>query len=516
MKEKIVLVTSIAPKNIENQRLAMESWLNRGFKLISCNVREEIEVIEKQFPGVEFVEVERDARKIAGKPCPYLYDMLQVLKSHAGTICGIVNSDIHLRNFSEEMYDYVRGHAMDSVLFFRRQEIDRIEDAECLKSKMFFGGIDTYIFHRDIIDLIEDDGLIIGQAMWDYWFPIVLSEKGVRIRELINPLTFHVSHTFQYSNDVTVDLSWSFCQKYYKEVKKEEVIYYLNDRFLKIISPSDVQICYLPKLLQRKRVLVLGNGDMKRGMLRDMLKHQAHSEIFYMNESEYETNAELYDYIIKIPYEVEMSSVFVSVIIWIIETYGVNAVRMLLYLRGEKSNVIKIENANNTILGSFNDDVEPVVACKSEFYEKYQQGIIEPQRCQVCICSVNVDEDYEVVYARNKVSGRVLLFPAGIRAKNWLARYKHIAKDTEVIGFVDNNPKVQNSMIGDLHVYTPDILKDLNFYDRVMIITRYYTEEIYEQLLRYVPKEKIVIWDENNMFDGKRWKEKYEDALRRI
>ncbi len=518
MDEKIVLVTSIAPKNIENQRLAMESWISNGFRVISCNVKEEIDVIKDQFPSVEFVEVVRDARKIAGKPCPYLYDMFQVLKEHAGTICGIVNSDIHLRKFSKGMYEYIRKQAMESVIFLRRQEIDKVEDADCLQSKMFFGGIDTYIFHKDIIDLIEDDGLIIGQAMWDYWFPIVLHAQGVMIRELMNPLTFHVTHSFQYSNDTTVELAWNICQKYYKDVKKEDVIYYLNDRFLEIISPSDKALCYLPDELRSKRVLIVGKENISEQMLEDLLTGQTYPEFAYTNEGEKDLQAEIrkYDYVITLPYVLELNKVFVTASVWIMENYGISAIQMLVYLRGDSSNLIKIENANNAILGNFNANIEPVVVCRADLYESYKVGEIQPQRCQVCMCSVNVEEDYETTWANNKVTGRILLFPAGIRAKNWLARYKSISTSAEVVGFVDNNPEKQNTLVGNLKVYAPDILENRDFFDKVVIITKYYTEEIYEQLVKIIPKEKVVIWDEEYMFDGKRWKEKYEDALRRM
>lgn len=76
--KQIVLVTSIAPKDIENQKSALNSWIEAGFRIVSCNIRDEIEVIEKEFPQIEFVEMKRDGRGIIGKPCPYIYDMLQV------------------------------------------------------------------------------------------------------------------------------------------------------------------------------------------------------------------------------------------------------------------------------------------------------------------------------------------------------------------------------------------------------------------------------------------------------
>ena len=154
MKKKIVLVTSISPRNIENQQAAITTWIESGFRVVSCNVREELADIERYFPDVEFQEMARGAEKVTGKPCPYIYDMLQVLKEKAGAVCGIINSDIFLKKFSKDLYDYVERLAESGLVFARRQEVEKKEDIDKMKSAMFFGGVDTFFFPKKVIDFI--------------------------------------------------------------------------------------------------------------------------------------------------------------------------------------------------------------------------------------------------------------------------------------------------------------------------------------------------------------------------
>lgn len=460
MSEEIVLVTSIAPKNIENQQQAIKSWQKNGFVIVSCNTKDEINMLEKEFPEVKFVEMERDARDIMGKPCPYLYDMLQVLKLYGGNICGIVNSDIHLRNFAEEMYDYLAEQAQNHVLFLRRQEIDKIEDAESLNSRLFFGGIDVFIFQKEVIELLEDDGMIIGQAMWDYWFPIMLSEKGVKIREITNPIIFHVTHPFQYSNDVTVEISSRLCRKYYKNIAIEDPCKFLRDKFLKIISSNEA-ICYLPEEMRSKRVLVIGSKGNSR--MKNTLKNQMFFNITYTEEPE-GFNIEGFDYVIRLPYIMILSKTFISTIIWLLEKYSIGTAQILIYLRDENSR-LKIENTNNTILRRFNEDLEPVVACKAENYNEYLSKETIPQQCSICLCSVIVDESLDEECLRERgIKGKVVLFPAGIRSKKWLDKYKKVAKEFRVVGFIDNSTEKQNTELEGIRIYSPDRLKDEEFF----------------------------------------------------
>ena len=83
--EKILIATSIAPFEIENQRKAIDSWIEAGFEVISVNTISELELLKKDFPDIHFIEAKRDASTEKGRPLIYVYDILTKLSSHFDT-----------------------------------------------------------------------------------------------------------------------------------------------------------------------------------------------------------------------------------------------------------------------------------------------------------------------------------------------------------------------------------------------------------------------------------------------
>ncbi|MBO5524380.1 MAG: hypothetical protein J5986_12015 [Roseburia sp.] len=498
MSSSIVLATSIAPKGIENQQRAVASWIKNGFRVISCNVREEIEMIAGSFPEVEFVEVKRDSREINGKPCPYIYDMLQVLRERGTEICGIVNSDIHLKYFSQEMYEYLHEQAQENLVFLRRQEVLGLDKKDEINGVTFFGGIDTFFFHKKMIDLIEDDGLILGQAMWDYWFPIVLEEKGIKLREMVNPITFHVTHATRWDDSLTEGISYEICEKHFPEIKREDAVEYLKDRFFSIISSPEGQICFVPEELKVKRILVRGEK-----LDEENRKRLQNSRLDVTVWQEGTEEAEDFDYVIEIPYQTEVSVVFAEAAVWIMEMRNLVKQQVPVYWRGNRSGDVIIENCNTLLRQKFNREIKPIVIWRKN--EPLQKVEVQTGNCPVCIATVWIEEDETVIWNREKTVGRVLIFPAGFIARKWVKRYRPVAKEIELVGWVDNNPDLQDTDIFGMKVFRPDeILGKQNAYDKIFIISNLYAEEIYQSLSEYVPKEKLVIWNE---YDGKKWRD---------
>ncbi len=502
MKKKIVLVTSISPRNIENQQAAITTWIESGFRVVSCNVREELADIERYFPDVEFQEMARGAEKVTGKPCPYIYDMLQVLKEKAGAVCGIINSDIFLKKFSKDLYDYVERLAESGLVFARRQEVEKKEDIDKMKSAMFFGGVDTFFFPKKVIDFIEDDGLILGQAMWDYWFPMMLWEHGVNIAELINPVTFHVRHQSQWSNEILQEISCRICRKYYTEVSDDCAVKYLKDRFFHIIS--DVQrACYVPEDIRQKQVLIMGSRKDINGT-RIVSEQQTHANITYTCGEEMEI--EKYDYLIRIPYQIRMSSVFVSALLWIMESYQISAIQTYVYLRGNITGILLEDNCGERMLKHFNQSIEPLAMYRRTAYREVRNGeTVRLRPARLCLCSVLFEENPRLIWERRMIEGRVFLFPAGRIAQEWIGKYREVAREIEIKGFVDNNPAICGMELAGLKVHRTEILKDQKAYDKVMVVTELYEDEIYQQLSRMIPKEKIVVWKDE--YNGQVWRE---------
>lgn len=214
---------------IEKQKKAMQTWKDIGFRVISCNVIEEIEVLREVFPEVSFIELKRSGKESMGKPFPLIYDMLQALKSNTqeeDKICGIVNSDIFLKNISaEEIQAYFRV-SDNRVLIMHRYDIDEEEDT---KGEYYFSGIDVFFFERKYISMFPDKGFMLGRPEWDHWFLYEADNAGMQILEIKNKIAFHIKHRQRW----TANESNQMASKQKNQVKKqsfdEEYYYRTNE-----------------------------------------------------------------------------------------------------------------------------------------------------------------------------------------------------------------------------------------------------------------------------------------------
>lgn len=179
---------------IEKQKKAIQTWRDIGFDVISCNVKEEIEKLQKVFTQVRFVQLSRSGQELVGKPYPYIYDILQALLCNIHEekeICGIVNSDIFIKNLpSEYIKDYLDINS-STVLIMHRYDI---EDEEDTQGEYYFSGIDVFFFYSDYIFVFPDMGFMMGRPEWDHWFLYEAVKAGMQVKELKNKIAFHIKH----------------------------------------------------------------------------------------------------------------------------------------------------------------------------------------------------------------------------------------------------------------------------------------------------------------------------------
>ena len=209
---------------IEKQKKAMCTWKEIGFRVISCNVPEEIEILRDVFPEVSFVELKRSGKEKTGKPFPFIYDMLQALKDNTKEekeLCGIVNSDIFLKNILEDEIRKYFTLSDNRVLIMHRYDIDDEYDT---KGEYYFSGIDAFFFQRNYITVFPDKGFMLGRPEWDHWFLYEADKAGMQILEIKNKIAFHIKHkqrwTASDSNHMVVSKnkttdSVSFDEEYY-------------------------------------------------------------------------------------------------------------------------------------------------------------------------------------------------------------------------------------------------------------------------------------------------------------
>jgi hypothetical protein len=205
---QIIIATSIAPKNIENQKLATESWAKCGFKVVSVNIKQEIKQLQAQFPHVTFHETKRDARKKAGRPLVYIADILAYLEKQGTPICGIVNSDIHFKA-PPQIVEFLEKYAQGSVLFASRVEVSNLEKSA---GRTWWRGMDTFFFDKKIISFIPESKFCLGTPWWDLWFILAAFTKGIDIRYLTTPFTYHIVHEWNWDNKMSIQYGAHFIE----------------------------------------------------------------------------------------------------------------------------------------------------------------------------------------------------------------------------------------------------------------------------------------------------------------
>jgi len=228
----IAVMTTIAPFNIDNQRKAINSWLDAGFKVMSYNCPEEIEKLIPHFGDVEFVEAKRDARKEYGKPYVYFIDIIEFFKKSTYKVCGIINSDIHLKGVNQNIIDFIMDEAKSSLVFGQRVDIDTFDD---LSGSMYIG-FDYFFFDRKITGIYPEEKFCIGQPVWDYWIIFVAAINNIKAKKMINHIAYHITHGQNWSEETNNSLTDVILGKYMgflgKETTSHEELYREYKRYV--------------------------------------------------------------------------------------------------------------------------------------------------------------------------------------------------------------------------------------------------------------------------------------------
>lgn len=243
-KLDITLATTIAPKGIENQRKAIDTWVQAGFDVVSLNCIEEIEIIKPFFPDIEFITVTRDARYRFGKPYVYLDDFFEYYRKSDHQVCSIINSDIYLININEKLISFIKDETRDSLIYGSRVDIDSLDN---LNGKFVSTGFDYFFFDRSIIDTYPKEEFCLGQPFWDHWIIVSPIIKGINVKHMINPIAFHVKHILNWNVETGSEFIKYTIEKYFDDLKRIDKDINLQSEwtvFLKIIDGNSDQIFY--------------------------------------------------------------------------------------------------------------------------------------------------------------------------------------------------------------------------------------------------------------------------------
>lgn len=250
MRPTITIATSLAPaKDIKIQREAVESWQRLDFRVLSVNCAEEAAVLKRSFPGMEFVEVFRDARKQFRKPYVFFDDMMSCLGKQSSELCGIVNSDIYFPD--KELYPFLIAEGTGSFIYGSRMDVEALDER---KGKMIQDGFDFFFFDRRISATYPSSRFCIGIPCWDYWAVLSPLFLGINVKKVITPHAYHIKH----------DVSWD--NRISQLVFRRELL-----RHIKPLSVNAASVHYILAFMDRYS-LKLHTGDAKYD--RELLPYQ--------------------------------------------------------------------------------------------------------------------------------------------------------------------------------------------------------------------------------------------------
>jgi ADP-heptose:LPS heptosyltransferase len=265
LKERYIVATSIAPVNIEEQKITINSWINKGFELLSFNTDEELTILEKEFPLVTFVRLENSGKEKYGKPYPLLRDIFDYLFKNNKSdidIFGIVNSDIFLK---KDIKDFILNNVNNSLLFGCRSDVNDFTGE--VNSAYYKCGFDYFFFNRELLEIFHrsDINLHMGLQWWDYILPILASNKGKELKRIVSPVALHKRHKVsENSVDTRQDTFIDFISVISKELSLDNT-FILSNKILHYMLESS-QLMVLPESKESKDKPVVAETIARCGM----------------------------------------------------------------------------------------------------------------------------------------------------------------------------------------------------------------------------------------------------------
>ncbi len=197
--ERITIATSLVPGRRDRvQHTALTSWTAAGFYPISVNVAEEIASLRTEFPTVAFVTASRSGRKIAGKPVPFITDLLKAADHrHDGPrLIGLFNADIILRP-GTRLAETLTAEAGGTVVMVPRVDIPSLDAATSFPptgNHAFSVGYDGAFLDTSFLAALPDNAFCLGMPFWDYWLPMMALLQDRPLKSIASAEALHVSH----------------------------------------------------------------------------------------------------------------------------------------------------------------------------------------------------------------------------------------------------------------------------------------------------------------------------------
>jgi len=493
--EKIIVATSIAPRNIENQKKAIDSWIEAGLDVISFNCLEEYEAISNHFPNIQFNIVQRDGRNRFGKPYIFLDDIMEYFKDCDYDVCGIINSDIHLLGVDGGFGKYIYDEAKNSFVYGNRVEIKSLDNL----NGMFYVGHDYFFFDKQISYIYPREDFWIGQPAWDYWIVFMPIISGFKVKKIINAIAYHIIHTIQWDNNLNIELHKMIVDKYFD--KADKIMKYKSasslERFYELILNYYQPVVYTKRFTRNYSVLIVCSSDSicedNKSDKYSCILNQTYKNIriCYGNNDSINLNEVKEDLIFFMGEDTVLDNWFFEIMVNHIENKDMCICN--ISMESKDFSYVKDISVFDMDSGEFVTDalIDECILYNTEFYKKRRPMKSDLKKYNFALVPNGLVKKEFISYLNNKLNGlkdkRVYIYAAGGHTKKLLNRINL----NNIYGIFDSNPELDGTMLQGIPVYSKGKINQFEF-DYIVISSMSYEEEIYNELKYIIDKRKLI------------------------
>ncbi|WP_186429892.1 nucleoside-diphosphate sugar epimerase/dehydratase [Clostridium sp. BSD9I1] len=496
-EETITVATSISPKDIENQRNAINTWIELGFHVVSLNCIEEYEKLKPYFPDIEFVVVKRDARNEYGKPYVYFDDFMEFFRNCDSKICGIINSDIYLFVESHIFKNYIYKQAEKSIIFGSRMDVKSLDS---LIGTMLNNGFDYFFFDREISFLYPKEEFCIGQPVWDYWIILIPILNKVRIKKIINPIAYHIKHPLNWSSETGAKFLKRILKnhgdklsEFQNEIKWHK--HFIN--LLKIINDHCEEIV-LHNNNDKQRILVVYDNcgvNIEKSITYKSILEQTYNNFRIIIDKRENIDATQFDeeLIYFIREGCILNKYFLTFMNDIIKKndYAVCGIKLIDNNNGLNQSIYPVNLS--TMNFKINEIIEECIIYRTKFLQRVNKDFNNLMNGTLSFVGDTLVQLSNIEYISrrlNKIkSSKIYIYGAGGHTKDLFNKIDF--SQFNICGILDSNKNLEGFGVNNYPIYHFSKINELQI-DYILISSLSYEKEIYNQLKESFQEDKLI------------------------
>lgn len=198
------ITTSLAFNRIEHQQRCIRGWQDLGLKVISLQLKGEADKLRSNFPGVEFIEVERRHHKY---PRTMITDH-DAISTSLGKPTILCNADIEILYTQKDFIKHWIEVPDKTLQIGIRWNYD--EGYSNIMQEPW--GMDAFRLLPQ--ETLPELGFSLGNCVWDYWVPYHYLHQGYQIRTDFDPGMFHLRHPSSWTKQDHIENMKTVCEHY--------------------------------------------------------------------------------------------------------------------------------------------------------------------------------------------------------------------------------------------------------------------------------------------------------------